>query len=253
MSHTTKTLAMLFLAALFLAACSPETPIEQTMVLVPAGEFTMGYDGLSETRPQHTVYLDAFSIDPCEVTNAHYKQCVDAGACPRPSETKSSTRSSYYGSSQYANYPVIYVSWDDANAFCSWAGKRLPTEAEWEKAARGTDGRIYPWGNSFDQNRLNSREGGKGDTAAVGSYPSGASPYGAMDMAGNVLEWVADWYDGNYYASSPRANPKGASPGQARVVRDGSWATPPSFARTYSRDGWPPSESDSEIGFRCAR
>jgi formylglycine-generating enzyme required for sulfatase activity len=197
------------------------------MVFVPAGEFTMGSsdadkDAYGDEKPQHTVYLDAFWMDKYEVTNAQYKKCVDAGKCSRPSESKSYTRSSYYGNASFDNYPVIYVSWNDAKTYCEWAGKRLPTEAEWEKAARGADGRIYPWGNTFDISKVNA-ERKVGDTTEVGAYPAGASPYGALDMAGNVWEWVADWYSANYYASSPRNNPTGPSSGQYRVVRGGAW------------------------------
>jgi len=225
------------------------------MVLVSAGEFTMGSnDGASDENPVHNVYLDAFWIDKFEVTNALYKKCVDAGKCQPPSPTKSFTRDSYYGDARYDNYPVIYVSWNDASAFCSWAGKHLPTEAEWEKAARGTDGRVYPWGNTFDKNLLNSFEGGKGDTTAVGSYLGGASPYSVMDMAGNVWEWVADWYSDNYYVSSPRNNPKGPSSGQSRVLRGGSWGDLRYLVRVSSRNyGYSPVLRYYVIGFRCAQ
>jgi len=210
------------------------------MVYVPAGDFTMGSnDGPSDAKPAHVVYLDAFWIDKFEVTNALYKKCVDAGKCARPSEMKSYTRSSYYGNSAFDNYPVIYVTWDDANVFCVWASKRLPTEAEWEKAARGTDKRIYPWGNTFDKNLLNSSEGGKGDTTAVGSYPAGASPYGTLDMAGNVWEWVADW--------------KGPSSGSSRVLRGGSWDNSQRLVRAAYRYDFPLGSRHDFIGFRCAQ
>ncbi|MBI3537458.1 MAG: SUMF1/EgtB/PvdO family nonheme iron enzyme [Chloroflexi bacterium] len=225
-----------------------------TMVYVPAGDFTMGSnDGENDEKPVHTVYLDAFWIDKFEVTNALYGKCVDAGKCSAPSENKSYTRSLYYGNSQFANYPVIYVSWEDANKYCGWASKRLPTEAEWEKAARGTDARVYPWSNIFDKNALNSSEGGKGDTTAVGSYASGASPYGAMDMAGNVWEWVADWYDPSYYSNAPRIrnNPKGPSSGQYHVVRGGSWFDDRSHVRAAFRDYGFPVIWTIGVGFRC--
>jgi formylglycine-generating enzyme required for sulfatase activity len=227
------------------------------MVLVPAGEFTMGSSAsdsqaYGDEKPQHTVYLDAFWIDKFEVTNAQYKKCVDAGKCSAPPQRKSYTRDSYYGDARYDNYPVIYVPWNDANTFCAWAGKRLPTEAEWEKAARGTDGRIYPWGNTFDINKVNA-EGKVGDTTEVGAYPAGASPYGVMDMAGNVWEWVADWYAENYYASSPRNNPKGPSSGEYRVLRGGAWYTNQSYVRAAYRYYYYPVNRDFDVGFRCAQ
>jgi formylglycine-generating enzyme required for sulfatase activity len=231
-----------------------------TMVYVPAGEFLMGASSsdsqaASVEKPQHTVHLDSFWIDKYEVTNALYKKCVDAGRCSRPGETKSYTRSPYYGNSSYDNYPVIYVLWNDATAYCAWAGKRLPTEAEWEKAARGTDARTYPWGNNWDGTRLNSWDSTPrpGDTTAVGSYPSGASPYGALDMAGNVWEWVADWYGDNYYASSPRNNPKGPSSGQYRVLRGGSWGNGQFNVRASYRDGDFPDYRNDYVGLRCAQ
>lgn len=228
------------------------------MMFVPAGEFLMGSsdadkDAQSNEKPQHTVYLDAFWMDKYEVTNALYKKCVDAGKCLPPNPTKSYTRDPYYGNAQYDNYPVVYVSWDDANSYCEWVGKRLPTEAEWEKAARGSDGRIYPWGNTFDKNLLNSGEGGAGDTTEVGQYPNGASPYGLMDMAGNVWEWVNDWYDGNYYSNSPRENPQGPSTGQYRVLRGGSWSNYRDLVRAANRNAYAPNNRNNNIGFRCAR
>jgi len=216
------------------------------MVYVPAGDFTMGSNDYDSEKPPHTVYLDAFWIDKFEVTNALYKKCVDVGKCSAPSERK-------FYNAQYDNYPVIYVSWNDANAFCAWAGKRLPTEAEWEKSARGTDGRVYPWGSAFDKNLVNSFEGGKGDTTTVGSYPGGVSPYGAMDMAGNVWEWVADWYDEKYYSNSPRNNPKGPSSGQYRVLRGGSWVGLQKGVRASVRFLNLPDDRSSGVGFRCAQ
>jgi formylglycine-generating enzyme required for sulfatase activity len=200
---------------------------DMPMVFIPEGEFTMGSNtGDDDEKPPHPVFLDAFWIDKFEVTNTQYAMCLNAGVCKPPSSNNSNTRNGYFGIPQFNNYPVVYVSWEDANRYCGWAGKRLPTEAEWEKAARGTDSRVYPWGNTFDKNLLNSYESGKGDTTAVGSYPpNSASPYGAMDMAGNVWEWVADWYGDNYYTTSPRNNPKGLLSGQYRVLRGGAWGS----------------------------
>ena len=170
------------------------------MVYVPEGRFLMGSapgnaDADSDEFPQHEVYLDAFWIGQTEVTNGMYAQCADAGACEPPRiTTNSATRSSYYGNPSYMDYPVIYVSWDQAQAYCAWAGGRLPTEAEWEKAARGAEGtRTYPWGEGISCPRANFA-GCEGDTTRAGSYPAGASLYGALDMAGNVAEWTASAY-----------------------------------------------------------
>jgi eukaryotic-like serine/threonine-protein kinase len=175
------------------------------MVFVPAGEFTMGSNSsyyLSE-QPEHKVNLDAFWIDQTEVTNAMFAKCVLDGECMPQSSLRSGTRGSYYGDTKFDDYPVIYVNWNQAIAYCVWAGRSLPTEAQWEKAARGTDGRTYPWGDTAPSSILLNYNGGVGDTSAVGGYESGKSPYGAYDMAGNVKEWVNDWYDRNYYQISP--------------------------------------------------
>ena len=176
----------------------------------PNGDSTAPYDEL----PQYTVYLDAYWIDQTDVTNAMYAQCGAAGNCTGPHDTSSHSRSNYYGSSQYADYPVINVDWNQTGVYCRWAGRRLLTEAEWEKAARGTDGRIYPWRNQAPDATLANNNDHVGDTPKVGSYPAGASPNGALDLAGNVSEWVADWYGDTYYQSSPPINPAGPDSGQ---------------------------------------
>jgi serine/threonine protein kinase len=223
------------------------------MVYVPAGEFLMGSEnGASDEKPQHRVNLDAYWIDQTEVTNAMYAQCESAGACKPPHSTKSYTRSSYYGDNQYGDYPVIYVDWNQANAYCKWAGGRLPSEAEWEKAARGTDGRTYPWGEQTPACSLANYSGCEGDTTVVGSYPAGASVYGAIDMAGNVWEWVQDWYNGTYYNSSPSENPQGPASEQYRVQRGGSWFNISWFLRSSGR-GWYRPDNWYNLGFRCAR
>ncbi len=222
-----------------------------TMLYVPAGSFTMGSDsGQNDEKPVHTVTLKAFWIDRFEVINVMYTFCVKAGACSAPRETKSSTRARYYGTTQYNNYPVIYVSWNDAIAYCKWAGRRLPTEAEWEKAARGTDGRTYPWGNAApDQNKLNYNNN-VGDTTEVGKYPSGASIYGALDMAGNVWEWVS---------SQARAYPYSATDGRedlavaaSRAARGGSWNYNEGGVRVSNRVWGSPTDINEFVGFRCA-
>jgi formylglycine-generating enzyme required for sulfatase activity len=186
------------------------------MVYVPEGEFLMGSpsgQGNDDEHPQHTVYLDAFWIDQTEVTNAQYRKCLEAGVCRKPV---------CWDNSDYnaPDQPVVCVSWGDARTYCEWAGVRLPSEAEWEKAARGTDGRVYPWGNEAPICERANYAVCVGKAASAGSYPAGVSPYGALDMAGNVWEWVADWYAGNYYSRSPARNPQGGAGlgGETRVT-----------------------------------
>lgn len=223
------------------------------MVYVQAGEFQMGSNDQENEQPVHMVYLNAYWIDQTEVTNGMYAKCVAAGVCTEPREIKSFTRSSYYGNAAYDNHPVIYVNWHQAVDYCNWTGGRLPTEAEWEKAARGTDGRKYPWGNeSPDAGRLNYDDK-KGDTTDVGSYPAGASPYSALDMAGNVWEMTADWYDADYYSRSLYQNPQGPSYGDLLVLRGGSWSQPEKFgfSRSTNRSMTSPDYVDSDQGFRC--
>ena len=201
--------------------------------------------------PQHTVYLDAYWIDKFEVTNSQYERCIKAGVCGTPQSADNSDLNS-------PSYPVVGVGWNDAVAYCQWAGARLPTEAEWEKAARGTDGRRFPWGNNpapcdlavtYDQ-FANACDQGY-TIWPVGSKPAGASPYGALDMAGNAQEWVMDWYDADYYTNSPSQNPAGPNSGNTRVQRGGSWLQILLHARTAHRDGCPPDLTADFVGFRC--
>jgi formylglycine-generating enzyme required for sulfatase activity len=232
-----------------------------TLVYIPAGEFLMGSSDTdpaaeNDERPQHLVYLDSFWIDQTEVTNGMYNMCVQAGLCDPPEQFGSEARSDYFSNPEYDNYPVIFVSWDDADTYCNWAGRRLPTESEWEKAARGTDRRFYPWGLEIDCTRANyMNESGLciGETTKVGSYPQGASPYGVLDMAGNVWEWVNDWYKEDYYIDSPLENPMGPTSGSSRVVRGGWWKNSLSRLRSANRGYNNPLSADSNRGFRCAR
>jgi formylglycine-generating enzyme required for sulfatase activity len=236
------------------------------MVYVPAGEFIMGSDegpGGGNSRPMHTVYLDTFYIDKTEVTNAQYRKCVETGACSQPHNA------GWYNDPNRAEHPVVWVDWYQADAYCRWAGKRLPTSAEWEKAARGTDGLRYPWGDTFDRNGLNFTDDirnwrpelgdaitegdGYVDTAPVGSFPTGASPYGALDMAGNVYEWVADWYDEDYYSQLPERNPPGPDSGTYREIRGSSWDCHLERHAYCAGRGWySPGDGNNEMGFRCA-
>jgi formylglycine-generating enzyme required for sulfatase activity len=230
----------------------------ETLVYVPAGEFTMGSDnGNSDEKPIHTVYLDAFWIDQTEVTNKQYKDCVDAGMCEPPSDTSSYKHPSYYGNSEFDDYPVIYVNWDKANRYCevwSGTGADLPTEAQWEKAARGTDQRTYPWGEDISCNKTNYNNC-VGATSPVKNYPNNMSPYGAYDMAGNVWEWVNDYYQGDYYTvmGDNASNPKGPVSGTSRVLRGGSWYDIDNYVRSAIRLGSGPTVTDFYSGFRCAR
>jgi serine/threonine-protein kinase len=207
------------------------------------------------------VTLDAFWIDRTEVTNAQYAKCVSARQCDAPSETKSYTRDFYYGNGRYDDYPVIYVSWNDADKYCRWAGGQLPTEAQWEYSARGPNAYTYPWGNLFEGTRVNfcdkncfdswadkAVDDGYADTAPVGSYPTGAGWVGALDLSGNVWEWVSDW--SGSYSDSSQTNPTGPTSGDYRGVRGGSWRSDAGDVRTAVRLSTP----DLRVvatGFRC--
>jgi formylglycine-generating enzyme required for sulfatase activity len=255
------------------------------MALVPAGDFTMGRTYFIDAWPVHTVHLDAFYIDKYEVTNAQFKLFVDAGGYSNQtywsaegwSERTSngwtqpvswSTGEDHSGPA-WPVFPVVGVSWYEAEAYANFAGKRLPTEAEWEKAARGTDERLFPWGNNVDGSRANYHA--SGDPYDDGSTPvdfydgrlyanptfqttDSPSPYGAYDMAGNVWEWVKDWYQADYYSVSPAANPPGPSSGSARSARSGSWGvTNTDYLQSAHRSFGSPSNRNGLLGFRCAR
>jgi len=226
------------------------------MVHVPAGEFLMGsidkdIQALDSEKPQHAVYLEAYWINKTEITNELYKKCVDEGTCSIPLKVEK------FNNPAFANYPIEYVNWEQASAYCGWAGGKLPSEAEWEKAARGTDGRNFPWGNKAPtKDLLNYKDSGMKGSTEVGSYPNGASPYGALDMVGNVQEWVQDWYAGDYYRSSPKENPPGAETGNSRVIRGSSWRFESALVRLPLRMYFAPTSTDfdyKDIGFRCVR
>jgi formylglycine-generating enzyme required for sulfatase activity len=240
-----------------------EDPTE--WVLVPAGEFSMGAEGAPATAdegPKHKVYLDAFYIGKYEVSNRQYHTFVKATGhrFPDNSDPKYDLWRGDTMLEGVADLPTVNVSWDDADAYCKWAGGRLPTEAEWEKAARGTDGRSYPWGNELvSANRANfsidpvAIWDGIASLGKVDQYEYGRSPYGAYEMAGNVWEWVQDWYDEAYYKNSPDKNPQGPASGQARVIRGGSWQNNAETLRSANRNKQGPAERRIYIGFRCAK
>lgn len=249
---------------------SPTPGIKSTMIsakdgmillYVPAGEFMMGSDtGNPDEAPTHTVKLDSFWIDQTEVTNAMYAKCVADKKCALPRYEKSHTRAAYYGQPKYDDFPVIYVSWNAASAYCAWADRRLPTEAEWEKAAswdpQTNEKLVYPWGNDEPNNDLLNYSHIVEDTTKVGEYPDGASPYGALDMSGNVWEWTADWYDAGYYAKSRSSNPLGPlepTLGQSRALRGGSWNNLAKNVRAALRSRNSQSSEYDYQGFRCAR
>ena len=285
---------LLAMVALFTVACGSDVRDSKVsekdgmrQMLVPAGEFTMGSTqaevdvavaqceaivgvgncqdiNLESEMPQHKVDVAEFWIDETEVTNKMYAQCVAEGGCTPPSDTTSYTHDSYYGNPQFDAYPVIYADWYQATAYCEWAGRRLPTEAEWEKAARGTDGRVYPWGDAFDGTKLNfcdkncpadwadkTADDGYADVAPVGSYPAGASPYGALDMAGNVWEWTKSKYVAYPYKDGDGRNDENGT--DDRVLRGGSWYDDGFLVRAANRSFVNPDVGNGDIGFRCSQ
>ncbi|NSW53611.1 MAG: SUMF1/EgtB/PvdO family nonheme iron enzyme [Anaerolineae bacterium] len=232
-----------------------------TQVLIPAGSFMMGgnpldLDAENDEKPQHEVYLDAYWIDQTEVSNGMYMKCVEASVCSDPFVSTSFTRGFYFGNPDYDDYPVINVSWYQASQYCKWAGRRLPTEAEWEKAATSVvEDAKFPWGNRLDCSLANYFQlGGScgGDTKPVDAFPGSASFYGVMGMAGNVWEWVNDWYQGDYYEFSPGENPQGPDQGAYVVVRGGAFNYEGKLLRITNRGLAAPANSKYNGGFRCA-
>lgn len=259
-----------------------------TMVFVPSGEFSMGIDYIgmryaiqlckqatailgpggcpgtsyADEMPAHIVKLDAFWIDRTEITNQQYERCVENQACSPPSDTGSFTRETYFGDTAYADYPVVWVTRDQAVEYCSWAGGRLPTEAEWEYASRGPESRTFPWGEDFEPFRANycdascaagvidpSYDDGYPETAPVGSFPAGVSWCGAQDMAGNVREWVADWF--GYFSADPQVNPVGPDEGETHIPKGGCWLDTPENLRGSNRGQNTPDYTRHKVGFRC--
>jgi iron(II)-dependent oxidoreductase len=222
-------------------------------VEVPAGQFMMGADpevdseALPDEMPQHTVTLDAFRISRYEITNAQYTQCVRAGSCSEPGDLQA------YADPGYADHPVVHVSWYDAWTFCQWVGGRLPTEAEWEYVARGPKGTTYPWGNALPTCDRAQFVDCEGTTRPVGSFgEAGASWCGVEDMAGNVWEWVADWYDSEYYDQAPSQNPNGPADGDFKIRRGGAFFNSLPYLRMTGRHSYGPGYRAYYIGFRCA-
>gem|GEM_PF-1866922 len=243
--------------------CPPGT------VLVPCGPVVLGSDpgeGDTDEEPEHTVDVSAFCIDVAEVTNAAYKACVDRGDCEPPAATGSATRSSYYGNPTYDSFAMVNVTWFQADNYCRKSGKRLPTEAEWEKAARGgcevhapttcgpEDELVYPWGSDEPSCEQANFVGCVGDVDRVQSRPAGASPYGVQDMTGNVQEWVSDWYLASAYETCMAGgciDPVGPAMGSDKVLRGGHWESVAAYLRVANRFRQPPGFYAWHTGFRC--
>jgi formylglycine-generating enzyme required for sulfatase activity len=268
---TLATTAIIALRLRSAKASSPAAPVavrqelngtlNQKPVSVSASDLLMGSapnQGAADEHPQHRVRLGGFSIDRYEVTNERYGRCVKAGACQAPALLSSAKRKSYFAEAEFAQYPVVFVDWDRADKFCRWDGARLPTEAEWELAARGPapSQRIFPWGDT-PPDCTKANLGGDlscvGDTDRVGRRPAGASVWGAMDLAGNVWEWTADWYDAKYYATSPVFDPKGPSRGTLKVMRGGCFMSNADSLRVSCRKPELPGTWAPNVGFRCVR
>jgi len=217
------------------------------LVYIPPGKFIMGHDddnNDNDDNPEHTVYVDGFWIYRTEVTNRMYLQCMVMGACPPPQADNPEDPS-------VADLPVTSIRWEQAQTFCEFVGGHLPSEAQWEKTARGADGNMYPWGNAEPNCELLNFNGCVGKTSSVIEYPPGASPYEVLDMAGNVFEWVADWYQANYYEEAPFENPPGPGSGEERSVRGSTFESGPNQVASALRFFLNPDEYRSDLGFRC--
>ncbi len=250
--------------SLLAAESAPPGKDGAPIVLIPAGPFPMGVppgdrDGGRDEYPRHEVHLDAYYIDKYEVTNGRYLEFVKATGHRVPQNPKDPTRNLWQGdtiSESLADRPVVNVDWADAVAYCKWAGKRLPTEAEWEKAAKGNNDWRFPWGNvepTAKHLNYNQQWIGEKTLMPVGSYEPGKSPYGVYDMAGNVWEWVNDWYDARYYEKSPNKNPQGPKTGTKRVLRGSGWQNETPTVRIFTRVDSDPLIRNESTGFRCAR
>jgi len=279
------------------APSSDISPIDgMALVNIPSGEFLRGLsdmdwqkiksickscqaDGLDDAYPQRTIYLDEYQIDRTEITNAQFEVFVEKTGWVTTAEANGYSYVLYKGQDTFSEvtganwryptgpgasitgkgeFPVTQISWNDANAYCKWAKRRLPTEAEWEKAARGLEGWIFPWGDEEPSNTLLNYNFVNDGPVRVGSYPAGASPYGVFDMAGNLWEWVADFYNETYYKGAPDINPKGPVSGEGRVLRGGSWASKLLagelvFITPIYRLWNKPDMSSNVLGFRCAQ
>ena len=248
---------------------APINTPDSEMVTVPAGSYEMGCNpavdplcAYVEDEDQHTVNIDEFQIDQFEVTFRRYQQCVEVGECTPLAIGGAMNYDRFLLGEDMERFPVNGVTWIQADAFCQWEGKRLPTEAEWEKAARGTDGRIFPWGNEHPTCEVTVMDaplagelGCKtGNTLEVGSKPEGISPYGALDMAGNVWEWVSDWHSADYFKNSPVDNPQGPTTGFYKVAKGGDFFSRAGYElRGSSRFYYDPTNYSPAIGFRCAK
>jgi iron(II)-dependent oxidoreductase len=226
---------------------TPSHGVNPELANVPAGWFWMGEDdGRQSNQPRHKIYLDAFEIMKKEVTREEFARFVsETGYQPAGWEASLPEET--------AGLPAVGVLWKDADACCRWLGLRLPSEAEWEKAARGDDGRRYPWGDAWDPQKANTAERGVGEVINTGSIPEGASPYGLLDMCGNAAEWVSDYYEPDYYTVSPERNPTGPELIMDHVLRGGSFDSTQEQATTYFRDSSHSVRPNPRVGFRCAR